>query len=203
MNDSATSTAKTRHEYRPELSLDDPPSDARRRLLLRGALGAGIAAAGGLVTPLARAGGLEIGQPAPPLVLRTLDGRSIATRELLGQAVFVNFWATWCEPCREELPLFSTYALQNAERGLRVLGFSLDGPEALAKVRDVAATLSYPVGLLGSAYAGDYGRIWRLPVSFVIDRAGRLAHNGWNDEQKPWTKEQLHRVVDPLLLGTR
>ena len=143
---------------------------------------------------------MEIGQPAPPLVLRTLDGRSIATRELPGQVVFVNFWATWCEPCREELPLFSAYAVRHADQGLRVLGFSLDGPEALPKVRDVAATLSFPVGLLGSAYAGDYGRIWRLPVSFVIDRAGRLAHNGWNDEQRPWTKEQLQRVVDPLLL---
>ncbi len=203
MNDSTTSNAKKRHESRAEPSLYDPSFDARRRLLLRRTVGAGIAVGGGLVTPDTRASALELGQSAPPLVLRTLDGRSIATRELLGQVVFVNFWATWCEPCREELPLFSAYALQNAERGLRVLGFSLDGPEALAKVRDVAATLSYPVGLLGSAYAGDYGRIWRLPVSFVIDRAGRLAHNGWNDEQQPWTKEQLQRVVDPLLLRTK
>jgi len=172
---------------------------SRRRFLRLGACGLGIAVAGGLLPADLRASALELGQPAPPLVLRTLDGSSIATRELLGQVVFINFWATWCEPCREELPLFSAYALRHAERGLRVLGFSLDGPEALPKVRDVAATLSFPVGLLGSAYAGDYGRIWRLPVSFVIDRAGRLAHNGWNDGQQPWTKEQLQRVVDPLL----
>jgi len=132
-----------------------------------------------------------------------LDGQSIATRDMVGQVVFVTFWATWCEPCREELPLFSAYAVRHASEGLRVLGFSLDGPEALPKVRDVAATLSFPIGLLGSAYAGAYGRIWRLPVSFVIDRAGRLAHNGWNDEQQPWTKEKLQRVVDPLLLRTK
>ena len=147
----------------------------------------------------ADANDLHVGQQAPPLVLQTLDGRRIATHDLLGDVVIATFWATWCEPCREELPLFSEYALRNAARGLKILGFSLDGADALPKVRDVAATLSFPVGLLGNPYAGGYGRIWRIPVSFVIDRAGRLAHDGWSDDQQPWTSEQLTRVVDPLL----
>ncbi len=47
--------------------------------------------------------------------------------------------------------------------------------------------------------AGEYGRIWHIPVSFVIDRSGRLADNGWNDDQPVWTKERLQHVVDPLL----
>jgi len=63
----------------------------------------------------------------------------------------------------------------------------------------VAKSLSFPVGLLGSPFAGGYGRIWRIPVSFVIDRGGRLAHNGWDDDRQPWTSERLPRVVDPLL----
>ena len=168
--------------------------------MLGGAVRLWIAGACGDVSSLALANGLEIGQLAPSLVLHTLDGNAIATRDLLGQVVMVTFWATWCEPCREELPLFSSYAVRHAQEGLRILGFSLDGPEALPKVRDVAATLSFPVGLLGSAYAGGYGRIWQLPVTFVIDRAGRLVHNGWDDAQQPWTSEQLHRVVDPHLV---
>ena len=178
-------------------------SNSARRNFLRCAMRLGVAAASCSLVSVARADALEVGQAAPPLVLHTLDGQSIATRDLVGQVVFVTFWATWCEPCREELPLFSAYAARHAPEGLRVLGFSLDGPEALPKVREVAATLSFPVGLLGSAYAGAYGRIWHLPVSFVIDRAGRLAHNGWNDEQELWTKEKLQRVVDPLLLRTQ
>ncbi|HTP45460.1 MAG TPA: TlpA disulfide reductase family protein [Casimicrobiaceae bacterium] len=177
-------------------------ANPQRRALLRDVVGLGIAAVGGFFSPLLCANALEVGQPAPPLVLTTLDGQSIATRDLLGQVVIATFWATWCEPCREELPLLSAYASRNAQHGLRVLGFSLDGPESLPKVRAVAATLSFPVGLLGSPYVGAYGRIWRLPVSFVIDRAGRLAHNGWDDDQQPWTKERLQRVVDPLLLRT-
>jgi cytochrome c biogenesis protein CcmG/thiol:disulfide interchange protein DsbE len=174
--------------------------DWRRRALLRGAVGLGVAAAGGLLARQAKAGELKVGQPAPSLVLHTLDGKNIATRDLANQVVIVTFWATWCEPCLVELPLLSAYAARHAPEGLQVLGFSLDAPEDLPKVRRLAARLSFPVGLLGSPWAGDYGRIWRCPVSFVIDRAGRLADNGWDDPQPVWTEERLQRVVDPLLL---
>jgi peroxiredoxin len=178
------------------------PLDPRRRAWLRGAAALALATGGSLPSAAVRAASLQVGQLAPPLVLHALDGRNFATRELRGQEVIATFWATWCEPCREELPMFSAYATRHAPDGLQVLGFSLDGPQALPKVREVAASLSFPVGLLGSAYAGDYGRIWQIPVSFVIDRGGRLAHNGWDDDQQPWTREQLQRVVDPLLART-
>lgn len=177
----------------------NPERSTTRRALLRRAAGLGVAAAGGVFAPLARADTLKLGQPAPPLVLHTLDGRNIATRDLLGQVVIVTFWATWCGPCREELPILSAYAKRHAAQGLQVLGFSLDAPADLQKVREVGATLSFPVGLLGSAYAGSYGRIWRIPVSFTIDRAGNLADNGWNDDQPAWTEERLRQVVSPLL----
>ena len=172
---------------------------ARRRDLLKAGALLALGGAGGLAALPAFANDLKLGQPAPPLVLHTLDGRSIATRDLLGQVVLVTFWATWCAPCQEELPLLSDFARSHAAEGLQVLGFGLDSPAALSKVRAVADTLSFPVGLAESAWAGGYGRIWRLPVSFVIDRAGRLAHNGWSDEDPSWTAEQLRRVVLPLL----
>lgn len=187
------------HKLRPSSVL----ASNARRAILRKTLGLGLLAGSALCAGPTRANGLVVGRMAPPLVLHALDGQTVATRDLVGQVVLATFWATWCEPCREELPMFSAYASQHERDGLRVLGFSLDGPEALAKVRSVAATLSFPVGLTGSPYAGDYGRIWRLPVSFVIDRAGLLAHNGWNDDEQPWSKAQLQKVVDPLLASTR
>ena len=95
--------------------------------------------------------------------------------------------------------MLSAFAERYAARGLQVLGFSLDGPDKLAKVRAAAAELSFPVGLVGSPWVGGYGRIWRLPVSFVIDREGRLAHNGWDDEDPVLSNELLQRVVVPLL----
>ena len=177
--------------------------DGRRGFLQAGGkLALGLAgAAAGLAAAPAFANDLRLGQPAPPLVLQTLDGRSIATRDLQGQVVLATFWATWCVPCREELPLLSAFAQRHAGEGLQVLGFGLDTPAALPKVREVAATLSFPVGLVDSPYAGGYGRIWHLPVSFVIDRQGRLAYNGWDDDDPSWTEASLQRVVLPLLRG--
>ena len=185
--------------------LQDAPGQAferstlGRRAWLRWALTASaLAGPLGLVCRVARASP-RIGQPAPPLVLHALDGTSISSKDLLGSVVIATFWATWCEPCKEELPLLSAYAASHAQAGLRVLGFSLNGPEDLAAVRSVAATLSFPVGLLGSDRVAGYGRIWKLPVSFTIDRAGRLVDNTWDDEQPAWTTASLERVITPLL----
>jgi cytochrome c biogenesis protein CcmG, thiol:disulfide interchange protein DsbE len=147
----------------------------------------------------ARANDLVVGRMAPSITLDTLDGKHIDTRDLRGKVVIVTFWATWCEPCREELPLLSRYASEHGEQGLVVLGFSLDGGDNLARVRAVADTLSFPVGLLGDPHVPGYGRIWHLPVSFVIDREGRLIDDGWKDAVQTWTSGRLQQVVTPLL----
>lgn len=184
----------------PPLARPDGRSGSHRRTFLRIVAGAGLFATNGLLARPAAANGLVIGKPAPPLVLNALDGRQIATRDLLGQVVIVTFWASWCDPCREELPVLSAYAKAHKQQGLTVLGFSLDGPDDLPQVRKIAADLSFPVGILGSAWAGDYGRIWQIPVSFVIDRSGKLVDNGWDDEQRAWTQARLDEVVTPLLM---
>lgn len=149
----------------------------------------------------AQANELIVGQPAPPITLTALDGRHIDTDTLRGKVVIITFWATWCDPCREELPLLSDYARQHAPQGLVVLGFSLDAPDQIGKVRAIAHTLSFPVGLLGDPHVPGYGRIWHLPVSFTIDRAGRLIDDGWKDKNPVWTRERLEQVVAPLLAG--
>src|SRR5579859_4305339 len=132
---------------------ETPGGGARRRLCT------GIAAAllAGLLprTP-AVARGLRTGVPAPAARLGTLDGQDISTAELLGQVVILTFWATWCVPCREELPLLSRYAEQHAVDGLKVLGFGLDTPDQLAEVHVVAQALSFPVGLMSRSKAPGY-----------------------------------------------
>ena len=169
--------------------------------MLRDVLSLGLSAAASCLAQPARADDLRVGALAPPLALHTLGGDSIATRDLLGQIVIVTFWASWCGPCHAELPILSDYAQRHREQGLTVLGFSLDTPDTLPAVRAMAARLSFPVGLLGSGYAGAYGRIWRIPVSFTIDRRGCLADDGWHDRAPAWTEARLARVVTPLLTG--
>lgn len=152
-----------------------------------------------IMTPTAFANDLNVGKPAPPLVLHALDGKNISLQDLRGKIVIVTFWATWCSPCHAELPILSDYVKRHANQGLRVLAFSIDSPDDMAAVKNMASQVSFPVGLLGSAWAGGYGRIWRVPVSFVIDRSGRLVYNGWNDGHPAWTRQRLQSEVTPLL----
>jgi thiol-disulfide isomerase/thioredoxin len=145
------------------------------------------------------ASALKLGFPAPPATLTTLDGQRIVSSDLLGKVVILTFWATWCGPCREELPLLSAYVQQHRAQGLEVLAFSLDSPDDVSRVRRVAQGFSFPSGLLANSSAPGYGRIWRVPVNFTIDRKGGLADNGWNEKKPVWTRERLERIVTPLL----
>jgi cytochrome c biogenesis protein CcmG, thiol:disulfide interchange protein DsbE len=173
---------------------------ATRRALLRGAAALSMTGLGALFAPSASANALRVGAPAPPATLVTLDGQRISTSELLGHVVILTFWATWCAPCREELPLLSAYAERHAAEGMKVLGFALDSPEDdPLKVRRAARSLSFPVGLLANSSLPGYGRIWRIPVNFTINRAGQLADDGWKDKDSTWTTERLQRIATPLL----
>jgi cytochrome c biogenesis protein CcmG, thiol:disulfide interchange protein DsbE len=178
------------------MRFEPPPSGSRRTFL--GGLGAWVAYSA-LGSAAAWAGGLKVGAPAPAATLVTLDGQRISSGDLHGQVVILTFWATWCSPCREELPLLSDYLASHGASGLAILGFSLDTDENLAEVRRVAQSLRFPVGLMSNSSVSSYGRIWRLPVSFTIDRHGRLAADGWKEKQPAWTRERLDQVVTPLL----
>jgi cytochrome c biogenesis protein CcmG, thiol:disulfide interchange protein DsbE len=147
----------------------------------------------------AQANDIRVGSTAPPATLVTLDGQTISTSSLVGNVVILTFWATWCVPCRDELPLLSRYFEQHEKQGLRVLGFGLDEPDQLAQVTQVARSLRFPVGLLARSSAPGYGRIWKLPVNFTIDRAGRLVQDGWKEKNPSWTAKRLEQVVTPLL----
>ena len=176
---------------------------AAARLHRREAIKRGIAVLAAACLPAgpARAAALRVGAPAPPATLVTLDGERIATADLLGQVVILTFWATWCTPCRDELPLLSAFANEHREAGLKILGFTLDEAERLTEVRKIAQSLSFPVGFFGSSSAAGYGRIWRLPVSFTIDRAGLLVEDGWHAKPAAWDRARLESVVTPLLGG--
>ena len=176
---------------------------ATRRALLRGVAALSLTGLDAVSAHLASANALRIGESAPPATLVALDGQRISTTELLGHIVILTFWATWCGPCREELPLLSAYATQHASEGLTVLAFTLDSPDELRKVQPVAQSLSFPVGFLANSSLPGYGRIWRIPVNFTINREGHLIDDGWKDKDAAWTSERLERIVTPLLSNSK
>jgi cytochrome c biogenesis protein CcmG, thiol:disulfide interchange protein DsbE len=177
----------------------DARSFMNRRGFMKGSAATLVTWQGAVRAPFAYANELRVGAQAPEATLVTLDGQRISTKDLTGSVVILMFWATWCASCRTELPLVSTYLSQHAGRGLRILGFSLDTGETLGEVRQIAQTLPFGVGLWSNSSAPGYGRIWRLPVSFTIDRTGRLVTDGWKEKQPAWTASRLEEIVTPLL----
>ncbi len=116
--------------------------------------------------------GLEPGQIAPDFELAGLDGKPLRLSELRGRPVIVNFWATWCAPCRQEMPLLQETAERYGDQGLVVLG--VDVGEDAAAVGNFARSLGveFPILLDTTQHVSDRYRVYGLPTSFFIDREG-------------------------------
>ena len=114
-------------------------------------------------------------RPAPDFTLKDLDGRDIRLTDFRGQVVMVNFWATWCPPCRAEIPDFIELQNQFGSKGLQIIGISLDD-EGAAKVAPFASQnrINYTMLVHGNGAATAYGGIEGIPTTFVLDRQGRV-----------------------------
>ena len=138
-------------------------------------------------------------QPLSEPTLVDLDGKSHTLAEWRGKVVVLNFWATWCPPCREEMPAFAALQQELGGQGLQFVGVAIDDP---AEVRAYLSRhpVNYPI-LVGDnsavpAWADSLGNeLAALPFSVVLDRAGRLdyAHTG------VFRREQVLEKVRPLL----
>ncbi len=133
-----------------------------------------------------------VGAPAPPFSLTTLDGRTVTSAELAGKVVILNFWATWCAPCRAELPLLATWAERNGKAGLVILAVTQEQAPPMSALKKLAAVVDLT---FSRRFRGKYGDINALPTNFVIDRAGviRYAQPG------AFTLDQLNNLLIPLL----
>ncbi len=111
---------------------------------------------------------------APDFSLPDLHGGQLTLSSYRGKVVLLDFWATWCDPCREEIPQFVELQKQYGDRGLQVIGVSMDdGPEPVLDFYH-RFRMNYPV-VMGNAKIGElYGGILGLPIAYVIDRDGRI-----------------------------
>ena len=133
---------------------------------------------------------------APAFAVSTLDGRTVTSAQLRGKVVLVNFWATWCPPCRIEMPGFEAVYQRKRSEGFVVLGISTDasGPDrvrAFLREREI----TYPVAMASASVVQDFGGASVLPTSFLIDRQGRIR----NRVRGAFASFALEQAVDHLL----
>jgi len=140
----------------------------------------------------------DVGQPAPALTATELDGGSFDLAALRGRVVVVNFWATWCAPCRAEMPALDAFYRQHRDQGLEMIGISADRPRDRGDVVKTMGAFSYPAAMLRDAQVNGFGAPAALPVTYVVDRTGVIRAK-FTADQTAVTEQRLAAAVLPLL----
>ena len=135
--------------------------------------------------------------PAPDFALASLDGKTVRLSDLRGKAVLLNFWATWCGPCKIEMPWFVDLQNQYGSQGLQIVGVAMDdaSKEDIAKfAKDMG--VNYPI-LIGKESVGDeYGGVPALPETFLIGRDGKIVDKIVGLEGKADIEEAIKKALD-------
>jgi cytochrome c biogenesis protein CcmG, thiol:disulfide interchange protein DsbE len=136
-----------------------------------------------------------LNRPAPQFARTDVQGTRIDLVQYRGKVVLLNFWATWCAPCRIEMPRFVQWQRQYGPRGFQIIGVSIDDSEAPVRPFVARMRLDYPV-VMGNAKLGDlYGGVYGVPVTFLIDRHGvvRARFDGGSDTSR--IKAEMLKVL--------
>jgi cytochrome c biogenesis protein CcmG/thiol:disulfide interchange protein DsbE len=131
---------------------------------------------------------------APALVVSELGGQTFDLSKLRGKVVLVNYWATWCAPCRKEMPVLDSFYRRYHAQGLEMIGISADRPQDFAKMRTMSSGLSYPTSTIDRISDNGFGPPEGFPLTYVIDRDGVV-----RDKFIDVREQLLRNVVLPLL----
>ena len=137
-------------------------------------------------------------KPAPlDYQLRDVNGDEVNLVDLKGKVILLNFWATWCGPCKVEIPWFVEFQEKHRDDGLVVLGLSVDDTPEQIKPFMAEYNVNYPmlVGLGREDFQEAYGPVWGLPVTFFIDRDGTLCRTHIGIATKEEFEEDLAALL--------
>ena len=133
-----------------------------------------------------------VGAVAPDFQLTLVDGTKVSLADLRGKVVVLNFWATWCVPCRQELPTLDAYYQKQQKAGLRVYAVTTEDSLPLYELKKLFAVMHIPAV---RRMRGNYEVLGGVPTNFVIDRAGRVRYAKAN----AFNLDELNALLVPLL----
>jgi cytochrome c biogenesis protein CcmG/thiol:disulfide interchange protein DsbE len=150
-----------------------------------------------------------LGKPAPDFKLEDLSGKKVSLEDYKGKALLINFWATWCGPCKLETPWIVELRNQYAPKGFEVLGIDSEGDdlkpsdtEGLAKQKTAVQRfvrqekMPYPVLLGGDSIANEYGGLDAMPTSFWVDRSGKVVAAQMGITSKDDMEEKIKKALE-------
>ena len=154
-----------------------------------------------VLDPFEKAGVAELkeGQQAPGVTLRTLDGGRASLTDHRDKLVVLNFWATWCQPCTVEMPSLEALWRRHRDRGLVVVGVSVDrgAPRALLEPYVRNLKLTFPILLDPDSKTSDRWRVTALPATFLVRPGGEVA--GMAMGAREWNSDEMRALVARLL----
>lgn len=162
-------------------------------------LAAFVAAAAIIVSATALAfASAAVGESAPALVVPELNGQEFDLAKLRGKVVIVNFWASWCSPCRKEMPALDAFYRRYHSRGVDMIGVSADRARDRSEVIKAMRSFSYPAAMLDDAKTNGFGAPNSLPTTYVIGARGTVRAK-LTPEKEEVTERSLASMVLPLL----
>lgn len=153
---------------------------------------AGVALALSLGAAPAAAKTPVVGQPAPDFELTLVDGSKVRLADLKGQVVVLNFWATWCAPCKVELPILDRYHELRRAAGLRAFAIATEDSLPLFKLKKLFSVMTMPSA---RKIKGPYSTLGAVPTNYVIDRSGVVRYA----KAAAFDVDDMNRILVPLL----
>jgi peroxiredoxin len=147
--------------------------------------------------PVARAASAAApGHAAPDFALTDLQGQTVRLSDLRGKVVVLDFWATWCPPCKQEIPWFVDLQKRYGAQGLQVVGVSMDDGDPKDVVKFAAQnSINYPILIGQDKVADEYGGIDYLPTTFYIDRNGVVLNRVFGQDGRAEIEQNIQRAI--------
>lgn len=139
---------------------------------------------------------MNVGDRVPDFVRADLGGQEVQLSRHRGKLVVLNFWASWCPPCREEMPVFSNWQKELQGAGLQVIGVAMDDDRSEVARFLAQYPVSYPIVMGDAKFAGQFGGVLGLPLTYLIDPQGRVVARYQGEADLAKMQAKIRELLD-------